>query len=78
MDVSVSFIQILDPSKLKLNETSKMQQGKNIEKSIQNIIPIKGTFIKKYNLIYGDNDDFQDKNAKKSVEFIGYLKESLK
>ncbi|AGK61218.1 hypothetical protein Asulf_01221 [Archaeoglobus sulfaticallidus PM70-1] len=41
MDNSVLFTQILDSSKLEIDRTSKLEQFRNIEKSIKDIIPIK-------------------------------------
>ena len=49
MGDSVTLIQIIDASTLKKN-TSKVEQCINLEKSIQNIIPIKESNIDKYKL----------------------------
>lgn len=49
----VSFIQIVDISNLKKDLSSKTIQWENIEQSIQQIIPIKGSKIGSYKLIYG-------------------------
>ncbi len=75
---SVAFIQILDTSKLKEDETSKINQGKNIEKSITNTLPIKGSKIKKYKLLYGNASEFKTRNGKKRAELLSYITESLK
>lgn len=77
MDESVLFIQILDTSKLKKDKTSKIEQWKNIEKSIQNIIPVKGSRINNYKLFWGDISDFK-KNEEKRNELISCIKGALK
>lgn len=71
MGDSVLFIQILDTSKLK-NKTSKTRQWDNIEKSIQNIIPAKGSKIDRYKLFYGNDPDFNVKALKDYI--VGFLK----
>jgi hypothetical protein len=58
MSDSVLFIQVLDISRLKKDKTTKPQQWKNIERSIQAVIPIKGSKINHYKLLCGDTDDF--------------------
>ena len=78
MSESVAFIQILDTSKLKVDKTSKINQGKNIEKSITDTLPIKGSKIKKYKLLYGNASEFRTRNGKKRAELFSYIKESLK
>jgi hypothetical protein len=77
MDDSVSFIQILDTSKLKVDKTSKLKQWKNLEKSIINILPINDSKIRKYKLIYGDSSDFSDKNGKKRKDLITCIENAL-
>ena len=64
---SVLFIQILDTSKLKIEKTSKTRQWQEIEKSIQNIIPVKRSKIDRYKLFYGNESDF---NAKALTDYI--------
>lgn len=76
MDDSVSFIQILDTSKLKLDETSKINQWTNLEKSIQDIIPVKNSKINDYKLFFGNPSNFRDGTERK--EFIDYIKKILK
>jgi len=46
----VVFIQVVTTSNLKRDKTSKMEQWKKIEKSIKNILPIKGSRIKEYRI----------------------------
>jgi hypothetical protein len=70
MDNSVSFVQILDTSKLKMDKTSKIEQWKNIEKSIQNIIPVKGSKIDKYKLFFGDISEFYGEKINEIVSYI--------
>ncbi|UZE92472.1 MAG: hypothetical protein IB616_01280 [Methanosarcinales archaeon] len=74
MDESVSFIQILDTSKLKNDEPAKIEQWKNIEKSIKNIMPIKGSKIKEYKLFFCDASGFRGIRN----EIVNYIKEALK
>lgn len=50
MDESVCFIQIIDASKLP-KATSKIDQFENIEKSINSILPLKGSNIRSYKII---------------------------
>lgn len=69
MDSSVTFIQILDTSKLE-ESTSKKEQFSNIEKSIQKIIPVKDSKIDRYKLFYGNNSDFNGDKLKEIVDFI--------
>lgn len=69
MDNSVTFIQILDTSNLE-ETTSKYDQFTNIEKSIQNIIPIKGNTIDKYKLFFGNNLNFNNGKLKEILIFI--------
>jgi len=65
MSGSVLFIQILDTSKLKKEKTSKIQQWRNIERSIKDVIPIKGSRVSHYRLMYGNTGDFAAGQAKK-------------
>lgn len=74
MDNSVTFIQILDTSKLE-ESTSKKEQFTNIEKSIKNVIPIKGNKIDRYRLFFGDSSDF---NNGKLNEIFSFIQEVLK
>ena len=65
MSDSVLFIQVLDTSKLKKDKTSKMQQWRNIEHSIEDVIPIKGSRANHYRLFHGDTGDFAPGQAKR-------------
>ena len=49
MNDSVAFIQIVDASKLK-DRTAKLHQFENLEKSIQAILPLRGSKIDQYRL----------------------------
>jgi len=69
MSDSVSFIQILSMSRLK-EGTAKPDQWENLEKSIMNILPIKGSKIRKYKLLYGNVSDFKGGNANKCADLI--------
>jgi hypothetical protein len=55
---SVLFVQILDTSKLKQNGTAKINQWRNIERSIQVVIPIKASRFDHYKLFFGDSRAF--------------------
>jgi len=77
MSDSVFFIQILNTSRLK-EGTVKPDQWINLEKSIMNILPIKGSKIRKYKLLYGDVSDFEGGNANKCADLITYIKEALR
>ncbi len=61
MHNSVTFIQILDSSKLKTDETSKFKQRENLENSINSILPVKESNVTKYRLFYGDISHFTNR-----------------
>jgi len=65
MHDSVTFIQILDSSKLKADKTSKFTQWENLEHSINNILPVKESNITNYRLFFGNRSDFM-KGEKRS------------
>jgi len=71
MHDSVTFIQIMDTSKLKRDKTSKFRQWDNLEKSIQAILPITDNGIQRYRLFYGDEAYFE---SKKCSELIACIK----
>jgi len=75
MDDTVLFIQILDTSKLK-NETDKLEQWRNIEESITQIIPFGDNKIRKYNLFYGEATEF-GVNGTKRKELIKCIQKLL-
>jgi len=77
MGDSVSFIQILNRSRLKV-ASAKAEQGENLEKSIRKILPIQGSKIRKYRLLYGNASDFRGRDGNKCTELITYIKEALK
>jgi len=76
MDDSVLFLQILDSSKLKPDRTSKLEQFRNLEKSIQSVIPLKDSSIGSYRIFYGDVSEFTDEGIKN--ELIYCIREALK
>jgi hypothetical protein len=55
MDESVSFIQVLDITKLKEN-SSKPEQWDSLAVSIQSVLPLKKSNIKNYKLFYEKKD----------------------
>lgn len=76
MDNSVLFVQILDTSKLNEDKTSKTKQWENLEKSIQNVIPIKKSKIKRYKNFYGNVTELRNKVNRKK-ELTRYIQEFL-
>lgn len=58
MSDSVFFIQVLDTSRLKLNETSKTEQWKRLEQSIRSVLPVKHSRICCYRMFQGNAKDF--------------------
>ena len=75
MDDEVLFIQILDTSNLK-EGAHKIEQWRNIEESIKQIIPLKNSRIKEYKLFYGDVSAFSQ-NGVKRKELIDYIRKFL-
>jgi len=68
MDESVTFIQIVDASRLMKDRTSKFKQLKTLEKSINRIIPLKNSKITKYRLFSTDELDKLASFIKKLLE----------
>jgi len=75
MHDSVTFIQILDSSKLK-ELTSKFIQWKNLERSINNILPVKESNITDYRLFYGNRSDFM--NREKYSDLVVCIQEACR
>lgn len=73
MSDSVLFVQILNTSRLK-ERTAKLDQWKNLEKSIRKILPIQGSRIRKYKLLYGNVSEFKGRHRNKCTELITYIK----
>ena len=65
MSDSVLFIQVLDTLRLERAKTSKIQQLRNLERSIQDVVPIKGSKVSHYRLMYGNTGDFAAGQAKR-------------
>ena len=61
----VAFIQVLDTSKLK-KEAAKFEQFQNLERSINNVLPIRGSNIKEYKL-------FTDLELSELVNYIAKI-----
>jgi len=57
MDGSVTFIQVVDTSKLVKDKTSKFKQWKALEESINRVIPLKNSRITSYRLLSTDELD---------------------
>lgn len=77
MSDSVSFIQILNTARLKAG-AAKIGQWENLEKSIMNILPIEGSKIRKYKLLYGNISDFERRNSNKCAELVTCVRNALK
>ena len=76
MGESVLFIQILDALKVK-EKGHKIEQWKNIQKSIRNIIPVRDSKIGNYRLLFGDLSKFET-NGEKREELINFIQEALR
>ncbi|MGY5874588.1 MAG: hypothetical protein RTU30_02470 [Candidatus Thorarchaeota archaeon] len=76
MHDSTTFIQILDSSKLKADKTSKFDQWKNLEHSINNILPVKESNITDYRLFYGDRSYFM--NREKCSDLVVCIQEACR
>jgi len=72
MGSSVAFIQIVDASKLK-DRTAKLQQFENLEKSIQGILPLRGSKIDQYRLFAWNHPE----DGAREAELLKYLEEVL-
>jgi len=67
MGDSVLFIQILDTSKLKLSQTSKMEQWTRLEQSIRGVLPVEGSRICCYRMFQGDTKEFALNSEKRKA-----------
>ena len=76
MHDSITFIQILDSSKLKAGKTKKIIQWKNLEHSINNILPVKGSNITDYRLFSGDISHFM--NREKCSDLVVCIQEACR
>ena len=54
MDENVTFLQILDTSKLVKEKTKKIKQWKQLETSINNVLPLKNSRITTYRILTTD------------------------
>ena len=71
----VTFIQFVDTSKLKRDQTSKMEQWKNLQAAIREIIPVENSTIKEYVIFDVSVDDFLNDEQKinKIKEYLSNL-----
>ncbi len=76
MSDSVLFVQILNTSRLK-ERTAKLDQWKNLEKSIRKILPIEGSRVRKYKLLRGNVSEFKSGHRNKCTELITYIKSHI-
>lgn len=77
MSDSVSFIQILNTARLKTG-AAKIEQWENLEKSIMDILPIKGSKIREYRLLYGNVSDFERRNSNEYADLVACVRNALK
>lgn len=77
MSDSVSFIQILNTARLKAG-AAKIEQWENLEKSIMDILPIKGSKIREYRLLYGNVSDFERRNSNEYADLVACVRNALK
>lgn len=70
MDESVTFIQILSTSKLVKDKTAKFDQWKALEKMINELLPLKGSSIRKYRLFYGGESDFEGPRKRRELAML--------
>jgi hypothetical protein len=64
------FVQVVDTSKLNEEKTSKIEQWKNIEKSINNSSLVGVGKVKRYKLYFGNVDDFKETIETKLISCI--------
>jgi hypothetical protein len=76
MGNSVSFIQILDTSRLKEHKIAKLSQWQYIENSIKSIVPVKNSKINHYKIFFGDISSLGEENRRK--EIIDHIRKALK
>lgn len=67
--VDALFIQILDTTVLKA-ATSKIEQWRNLESSIQSLLPLRKSAITKYRLFWGDSKEFLKTNTEQFTACI--------
>jgi len=72
----VSFIQILDMSKLEVDKTAKFNQWEYIENSISKILPVKNSKINDYKIFFGKISGFREEGRRQDV--IKYIRKVLK
>lgn len=65
-DDNTLFVQILDTRRLRKG-TSKLKQWRNLEDSIRQMVPIRGSKISRYSLIPGEVADFEDGAARRAL-----------
>jgi hypothetical protein len=68
-----AFIQILDNSKLKL-DSRKVKQWTTLERSIQSMLPIKGSSITRYKLMHTSINEANDKKSKFNKQLTSMIK----
>lgn len=73
----VLFLQLLNSSGISGEINTKYKQWGNIKQAIDSVIAAGGTKINKYELIYGEERDFDDK-GKKKAELISTVKNALR
>lgn len=76
MSDTVTFIQIVGPPQSK--KSSMPKQWENLEESINKILPIKESKIRKYILLYGSVSDFENRDSHKCTELVTNIEEALR
>lgn len=62
LDQNGVFVQVLSSKKINKDNSKKISQGFNIEKAINELLNSQCSWIKKYYLIYGDVNSFNEGN----------------
>ena len=73
MDKPVTFIQICSTEKLK-NRSVKKQQWDNLKKSIEKLVESNKLSINRYELLYGEPQDFKED---KCEDLINKIKKAI-
>ncbi len=74
MGEQVIFIEILEISKLK-SQSHKAEQFKNLEKSINEVLPLKYSAISEYHLIFDRLDDMAQIQAQLTSRLRNFLQQ---
>jgi hypothetical protein len=70
MDETVTFVQIVDTSRLVKSKTAKYSQWNALQGLIDGVLPLKGSNIKRYSLFYWDEMDSKTDERDRIVSLI--------